>query len=68
MCVETTHLGAAVVALRGRECEGVGLVRMVQLSEEMCLIEATIDGLSAAKHEVKVHEYGDMSEGGIRYT
>ena len=63
-----SHQGAAVVALRGRgQCEGVGLVRMVQVSTDTCLIEATIDRLSDCTYEVKVHEYGDMSEGGDRY-
>ncbi len=57
-----SHRGAAVVALRGRE--GVGLVRMVQLTDDKCLIEATIDRLPATQHEVKVHEYGDLSGGG----
>lgn len=56
--------GAAVAALKGR---GVGLVRLVQTSEEECLIEATIDGLSIEQHEIKIHEYGDLADGGDRY-
>lgn len=62
-----SHHGAAVAALRPRgEGKGVGLVRLVQVSKEHCLIEATVDGLSPLQHEVKVHEYGDLSEGGDR--
>ncbi len=56
-----------MVALRGSVCEGVGLVRMVQVTKETCLIEATIDGLAAMPHQISVHAYGDMSEGGHRY-
>ncbi len=55
-----------MVALRG-VCESVGLVRMVQVTKETCLIEATIDGLVTMPHQISVHQYGDMSEGGHRY-
>lgn len=65
--VSSSHHGAAVVALTTHDpCGGVGLVRMVQVNRDTCLIEATIDRLSRHHHEVKVHEYGDMSEGGDR--
>jgi len=63
---DTTHHGAAVSALRGSH--GVqGLVRMTQVSPEQCLLDGTLDGLASGSHDVKVHLYGDITEGCNRY-
>ena len=60
--IGTTHHGAAVSALRGSD--GIqGLVRMVQLSPEQCVIDGSVDGLVSGPHDVKVHVYGDITKG-----
>ena len=65
--IGSTHHGAAVSALRGSQ--GVqGLVRMTQLSPEQCLIDGTLDGLTSGAHDVKIHLYGDITQGCDRYT
>ena len=64
--IGSTHHGAAVSALRGSQ--GVqGLVRMTQLSPEQCVIDGTLDGLTSGTHDVKVHLYGDITQGCDRY-
>ena len=42
----------------------MGVVRMVQLSEEVMVIEGTLDGLSTGPHGIHVHEFGDMRQAG----
>jgi len=60
--VGTVHHGAAVSALRGSQ--GVqGLVRMTQLSPAQCVIDGTLDGLTSGTHDIKVHLYGDITQG-----
>ncbi|OQV23498.1 Copper chaperone for superoxide dismutase [Hypsibius exemplaris] len=57
-----TQLGAAVVEFYGMG--GVkGVTRFVQLSENKCLIDGTIDGLSPGRHGFAVCESGDLSQG-----
>ncbi|XP_002122009.2 copper chaperone for superoxide dismutase-like [Ciona intestinalis] len=55
------HLGAAVAEISGRFVKGV--VRMLQLDQNLCLIEGTVDGLSPGKHGLNIHEFGDLSDG-----
>uniref|UniRef100_A0A8V0X7P9 Superoxide dismutase copper chaperone n=1 Tax=Gallus gallus TaxID=9031 RepID=A0A8V0X7P9_CHICK len=51
---------AAVAALSG----GVrGLVRFLQVSPELCVVDGVIDGLRPGPHGLHVHEFGDTSEG-----
>ncbi|AWO97434.1 putative copper chaperone for superoxide dismutase [Scophthalmus maximus] len=53
-------LGAAVAMLAGvRKIQGV--VRFLQLSEERCLIDGTIDGLEPGPHGLHVHALGDLT-------
>ena len=55
---------AAVAALSG----GVrGLVRFLQVSPELCVVDGVIDGLRPGPHGLHVHEFGDTSEGCERY-
>ena len=42
---------------------GVGLARLVQATPTQCVIDATIDGLPEGQYKLKVHEYGDLSNG-----
>lgn len=54
-------LGAAVVEMRsGMVC---GVTRFVQVSEDLCVIDGTIDGLSPGRHGLNIHELGDLSQG-----
>ncbi|XP_012686086.1 copper chaperone for superoxide dismutase [Clupea harengus] len=54
-------LGSAVAMLSG--CGLVqGVVRMLQLSPERCLIDGTIDGLKPGPHGLHVHHLGDLTK------
>ncbi|XP_062372251.1 copper chaperone for superoxide dismutase [Sardina pilchardus] len=54
-------LGAAVAMLSG--CGPVqGVVRFLQLSEERCLIDGTVDGLQPGSHGLHVHHLGDLTQ------
>eukprot|EP00057_Strongylocentrotus_purpuratus_P019570 XP_011674044.1 PREDICTED: LOW QUALITY PROTEIN: copper chaperone for superoxide dismutase [Strongylocentrotus purpuratus] len=56
------HLGAAVAMLEtGDPVRGV--VRLLQVAQETCIIDGTIDGLSPGEHSLRVHQYGDISDG-----
>ena len=57
----TKNLGAAVAEMSGRVAKGV--VRMVQLNQNTCLFDGTIDGLSPGDHGISVHELGDLTNG-----
>uniref|UniRef100_A0A673BWR4 Copper chaperone for superoxide dismutase n=2 Tax=Sphaeramia orbicularis TaxID=375764 RepID=A0A673BWR4_9TELE len=53
-------LGAAVAMLAGvGSIQGV--VRFLQLSEDRCLIDGTIDGLEPGPHGLHVHTLGDLT-------
>ncbi|XP_044040953.1 copper chaperone for superoxide dismutase-like [Siniperca chuatsi] len=53
-------LGSAVAMLAGvGKIQGV--VRFLQLSEERCLIDGTIDGLEPGPHGLHVHTLGDLT-------
>ncbi|XP_064623590.1 copper chaperone for superoxide dismutase-like isoform X2 [Lineus longissimus] len=56
-------LGAAVSIMDRKDTPVTGMTRIVQLNEDTCLFEGTIDGLLPGEHGVFVHELGDMSEG-----
>ncbi|KAG8293877.1 copper chaperone for superoxide dismutase [Homalodisca vitripennis] len=40
-----------------------GVVRLVQLDNDHCVIDGTIDGLSPGRHGLHIHECGDISQG-----
>ncbi|XP_071774159.2 copper chaperone for superoxide dismutase [Centroberyx gerrardi] len=54
-------LGAAVAMLAGVGAVQ-GVVRFLQLSEERCLIDGTIDGLEPGTHGLHVHTLGDLTQ------
>ncbi|XP_060775838.1 copper chaperone for superoxide dismutase-like [Neoarius graeffei] len=53
-------LGAAVAMLSGAG-PVQDMVRFLQLSEDCCLIDGTIDGLEPRAHGLHVHELGDLT-------
>lgn len=53
-------LGAAVAMMSGAG-PVQGVVRFLQLSEERCLIDGTIDGLEPGAHGLHVHSLGDLT-------
>ena len=57
-------LGAAVAQVKGSIVNGVA--RFIQTDEDTCVIEGTVDGLRPGKHHIRVHEFGDMSDGCLR--
>ncbi|CAF96200.1 unnamed protein product, partial [Tetraodon nigroviridis] len=54
-------LGSAVAMLAGAG-NIQGVVRFLQLSEEACLIDGTIDGLDPGPHGLHVHTLGDLTQ------
>nr|XP_039273736.1 copper chaperone for superoxide dismutase-like isoform X1 [Styela clava]XP_039273737.1 copper chaperone for superoxide dismutase-like isoform X2 [Styela clava] len=54
-------LGAAVAEIRGNSVKGI--VRLAQLTNNLCLIDGIVDGLSPGYHGLNVHTYGDLSNG-----
>lgn len=61
------NLGAAVAMLGGTtgySHVGInGVVRFVQINENECLVDGTIDGLTPGNHGFHVYECGDLSNG-----
>ena len=49
-------------------CSAKGVVRMVQLNDDTCVFEGTVDGLAPLQHTVAVHEAGDLSAGCDRFV
>ncbi|XP_062850439.1 copper chaperone for superoxide dismutase [Trichomycterus rosablanca] len=56
-----SDLGTAVAMLAGTGLVQ-GVVRFLQLSEDRCLIDGTIDGLEPGAHGLHVHELGDLTQ------
>lgn len=54
-------LGAAVAEIRGNLTKGI--IRLVQLTDDICLIDGTVDGLTPGNHGLNVHTFGDLSNG-----
>ncbi|XP_067013336.1 copper chaperone for superoxide dismutase [Anabrus simplex] len=61
------HQGAAVAMLGGLTGSALGdvkgVVRFVQVDEDTCVVDGTLDGLSPGPHGLHVHECGDLSQG-----
>ncbi|XP_053134418.1 copper chaperone for superoxide dismutase isoform X1 [Hemicordylus capensis] len=53
--------GSAAVAMVSGPGVIQGVVRFLQLSQEKCLIDGTIDGLQPGPHGIHVHEFGDIT-------
>lgn len=60
--VRSENLGAAVAMLAGVGSVQ-GVVRFLQVSEDTCVIDGTVDGLSPGLHGIHIHEFGDLSMG-----
>lgn len=66
VCLCSSDLGAAVAMVSGAGLVQ-GVVRFLQLSQERCLIDGTIDGLTPGAHGLHVHELGDLTQDCRRY-
>ncbi|XP_046985626.1 copper chaperone for superoxide dismutase [Schistocerca americana] len=58
----------AAVAMVGNDCGRAdghikGVIRFLQLDNDTCVIDGTIDGLEPGKHGIHVYECGDISDG-----
>ncbi|KAJ8246782.1 hypothetical protein GJAV_G00255350 [Gymnothorax javanicus] len=53
-------LGTAVAMMSGAG-PVMGVVRFVQVTQDCCLIDGTIDGLEPGPHGLHVHELGDLT-------
>ncbi|KAG9475323.1 hypothetical protein GDO78_003647 [Eleutherodactylus coqui] len=60
--LKSQNLGAAVAMLEGVGAVQ-GVVRFLQVSENTCIIDGTVDGLSPGLHGIHIHEFGDLSMG-----
>lgn len=67
---KTQHLGAAVCIFESfpgakgwAQTNNKGLARLVQVDDENCLVDVTVDGIPQGEHSVTVHECGDISGG-----
>ncbi|XP_013404594.1 copper chaperone for superoxide dismutase isoform X1 [Lingula anatina] len=56
------HLGAAVAMIEG-PVSVKGVTRLVQIDENKCVIDGTLDGLTPGKNQLSIHELGDISLG-----
>lgn len=54
----------AAVAIVSGESHQKGVVRFVASSDEVCIIDGTVDGLQpGVQYSLLIHEYGDLSSG-----
>ncbi|KAM8945567.1 copper chaperone for superoxide dismutase [Pelodytes ibericus] len=58
---ESKNLGAAVAMISGKGSIQ-GVVRFLQASEDICVIDGTVVGLTPGLHGIHIHEYGDISD------
>lgn len=69
--LDDMNLGAAVAMLGGStgySSLGInGVVRFVQINENECVVDGTIDGLSPGKHGLHIYECGNLSNGCERF-
>ena len=42
---------------------GLCFATWLQVADDQCILEGTVDGLQPGKHGIHIHEYGDISEG-----
>lgn len=59
--INASTLENAVAELQGNNVMGV--IRFTQATENACLIDGTIDGLTPGEHGLHIHEFGDLSQG-----
>ncbi|RKP25098.1 superoxide dismutase [Syncephalis pseudoplumigaleata] len=59
-----TPLGASGPLTQNRADEQPrGLARLVQITDDLCLIDVTVQGLTPGEHALAVHSCGDISRG-----
>lgn len=54
-------LAAVAILDIGKHIQGV--IRLVQINSELCVIDGTVDGLKPGQHGLFIHESGDLSNG-----
>lgn len=71
-----THSGAAVCILDVNQDspdtivlpgtgKPYGLVRFLQVDQETCVVDVTVQNLTPGDHGIHIHEYGDTSKGSV---
>ncbi|XP_075693546.1 copper chaperone for superoxide dismutase isoform X2 [Rhinoderma darwinii] len=60
--VRSQNLGTAVAMMSGVGSVQ-GVVRFLQVSENICIIDGIVDELSPGLHGIHIHEFGDLSVG-----
>lgn len=53
--------GVSIIESCKRNIQGV--IRFVQASPQVCIVDGTIDGLKPGLHGIHIHECGDISHG-----
>jgi len=59
---ENKNFSAAVAMMSGLS-PVIGVVRFLQVKDDSCIVDGTIDGLSPGEHGLHIHESGDLSDG-----
>ncbi|XP_067932445.1 copper chaperone for superoxide dismutase-like [Watersipora subatra] len=63
---DAVNLGSAVAIMNEGlpETRIKGVVRLVQSTMKVCIVDGTLDGLCpTSKHRLAIHEYGDITDG-----
>lgn len=53
--------GVSIIEASKRNIQGV--IRFVQASPQICIVDGTVDGLKPGAHGIHIHECGDISQG-----
>lgn len=53
--------GVSIIEASKRNVQGV--IRFVQASPQVCIVDGTVDGLKPGRHGIHIHECGDISQG-----
>lgn len=59
---------AAVSILEAGDTSVKGVVRFVQATPDVCVIDGTVDGLRPGNYQLSIHECGDLSNGKMHTT
>lgn len=54
---------AGVSILEAGDPSVKGVVRFVQATPDVCVIDGTVDGLHPGNYQLSIHECGDLSKG-----
>ena len=64
--ISVKNLDTAVAEISSDESKPFnikGVIRFVQLDDEHCAIDGTVDGLDKGEHAMNIFEFGDLSDG-----